>query len=155
MAETREPVLATLTIPADLARLAEVRGFVRDLARQQGASSAATDDLVQAVDECVTNVIVHGYGGEAGTIDVSVVCRDDELAVSVRDAARSFDPTAVPTPNVDAPLEVRRPGGMGVHLMRELTDEFEHHPLSPRGNELTMVKRLDRTRGGSDSGDAG
>ena len=155
MAEAGEPGNATLTVPADLARLAEVRQFVRDVAAREGASEAVRDDLVQAVDECVTNVIVHGYAGERGSVDVSVVRRDDGLAVSVRDGAPSFDPTAVPTPALDEPLERRRRGGMGVHLMRELTDRFEHQPLSPRGNELTMVKRLGRTAGGSEGGDAG
>jgi anti-sigma regulatory factor (Ser/Thr protein kinase) len=153
MAEDDEPV-ATLTVPADLGRLAEVRRFVREAADREGGSELVRDDLVQAVDECVTNVIVHGYAGERGTVVVSVVRRDDRLAVTVRDTAPSFDPTGVPTPALDEPLETRRRGGMGVHLMRELTDQVEHQPLSPRGNELTMVKRLERRAGGSDGGDA-
>ena len=154
MAEALEPVVGTLTVAADLGHLAEVRRFVREAAERSGASEEVRDDLVQAVDECVTNVIVHGYAGERGSVEVSVVRRDDGLAVCVRDGAPSFDPTAVPVPPLDEPLETRRRGGMGVHLMRELTDGFEHQPLSPRGNEWTMVKRLGRTAGGSDGGDA-
>ena len=123
-----EPAVATLTVPAELGRLAEIRRFVRDVARREQATEEQIGDLVQAVDECVTNVIVHGYEGAEGTVDVAVVCRDDRLAISIRDGARTFDPTRVQTPDIDAPLERRRPGGMGVHLMRELTDEIAHHP---------------------------
>ena len=154
MSERSDDVRASMTIPADLRHLADVRRFVREITRREGASTGDTDDLIQAVDECVTNVIVHGYEGTPGSIDVAVVRRADQLAVSVRDGARPFDPTSVPTPDLAAPLETRRPGGMGVHLIRELTDEVVHHPLSPQGNELTMVKRIDPSRGGSDRGDA-
>jgi hypothetical protein len=51
---------ATLRIEADLARLKDVRRFVRDVAPGLGADEAAVLDLVQAVDEWVTNVVVHG-----------------------------------------------------------------------------------------------
>ena len=146
---------ATLTVPAELVQLAEVRRFVRTAAAAAGASDEEVDDLVQAADECATNAIVHGYRGSAGSIEVQVADRGDGVAVSLRDAAPTFDPTGVPTPDVDAPLERRRPGGMGVHLMRELTDEFVHRPLSPQGNEVTMVKRLGRETGGRGRGDAG
>ena len=150
----RERAEAVLTVPADLARLAEIRGFVRESATAAGAGAEEVADLVQAVDECATNAIEHGYDGTAGSLEVAVSRTEDGLAVCVRDSARTFDPTTVPTPDTSTPLEQRRPGGMGVHLMRELTDEFVHRPLSPQGNEVTMVKRLGRDSEGRDRGDA-
>ena len=50
-----------LRIEADLGRLADVRRFIREVATEAGAKVECLEDLVQAVDEAVTNVIVHGY----------------------------------------------------------------------------------------------
>ena len=55
-----------LRIDADLGRLAEVRRFVREEAEAVHATVECLDDLVQAIDEASTNVIVHGYRRRPG-----------------------------------------------------------------------------------------
>jgi anti-sigma regulatory factor (Ser/Thr protein kinase) len=148
---------ASLTVDADVARLADVRTFVRRTLAAGGVDSEATADLVQAVDEVVTNVIEHGYAGAGGTIDVEVAVgrSGDPVTVRVRDACPPFDPTTVPPAATDAPLARRRLGGMGVHLTRVLTDAITHRILPSGGNELTLVKRVDASRGGLRDGDPG
>jgi serine/threonine-protein kinase RsbW len=141
---TAEPrrVSAVVEVPAELGRLAEVRAFIRREARGCGATDEAIDDLVQAVDELVTNVIEHGYHLRPGTIEVEVEEIDDACVVRIRDEAPPFDPTSHPTPRTDLPLEDRPLGGMGVHLARTLTDGMRHRMLPGGGNELTLEKRL-------------
>jgi anti-sigma regulatory factor (Ser/Thr protein kinase) len=134
-------LLATLRIPADTDRLAAVRSFVRDTAAAHGVRPEAVPDVVQAVDESVCNVIVHGYAGDAGSLEVGLHREGDDLVVRLSDHAPPFDPTSMPAPDLDLPLAARRPGGMGVHLARELMDEVRHRVPPGSGNELTMVKR--------------
>jgi anti-sigma regulatory factor (Ser/Thr protein kinase) len=132
-----------ITIPAELGRLAAVRAFMRDRLGAVGIDREPIADLVQAVDECVTNVIVHGYEGRQGEVEVELEAARRSVVVRVRDAARAFDPTSVPSPDPDRSLEERLHGGMGVALMRASVDEL-HHRLLPDGrNELTMIKRID------------
>src|SRR5215212_2495057 len=97
MADDRiaEPA-ATLTIPADAAPQAEVRALVRSTATAAGADEETTSDLIQAVDELVCNVIVHGYAGRQGSIDVAVGRSGDRLVVRIRDDAPPFDPRSRP-----------------------------------------------------------
>ena len=57
----------SLHVRASLEVLAEVRAGIRSAARRLGADSAAVSGLVQAVDEWVTNVTVHGYRGACRT----------------------------------------------------------------------------------------
>jgi stage II sporulation protein AB (anti-sigma F factor) len=133
---------AALTIPAELRSLAGVRAFVRERLATIGADDTAIADLVQAVDECVTNVIVHGYDGSEGSIDVELESDDRRVTVRIRDDAGAFDPTAVPAPDPDRPLEDRLHGGMGVALMRASVDELDHRLLPDGRNELTMIKRI-------------
>lgn len=133
-------VRRTLTVDADVARLAEVRAAIRDVARACEAPSTCIDDLVQAVDEAVTNVIVHGYRGEPGTIDLTAELIGDDIVITLEDRAPTFDPTAVPTPDLSIPPQHRRPGGMGVHLMRLAVDSIQHRPRPGGGNILTLTK---------------
>jgi len=133
-------------IPADLARVAEVRALVRLAvdAIDPTADEACQDDLVQAVDEAATNTILHGYAGTPGWLEVTVEPTADRLVVTVEDEAPAFDPTTVPEPDLSIPPEARTPGGMGVLLIREATDEVRHSPRPGGGNILTLSRRLDR-----------
>ena len=137
------PTERRLRIPADLDRLAEVRSLVREVADACGAPPTCLDDLVQAVDEAATNVIVHGYRGRPGWLEVTAELVGDQIVVTIEDEAPTVDPTLVPEPDLTVPPEHRRPGGMGVHLMRLATDELRHSPRPGGGNILTMARRLD------------
>jgi serine/threonine-protein kinase RsbW len=131
----------SLTVDAGVDRLAEVRAFVRAAARALGASDDSVVDLVQAVDEAATNVIVHGYAGQPGAIDVTTERHGRYVVVTLSDECPPFDPTAVPDPDLSR-LERWRPGGKGIHLIRAATDRLRYRPRGTRGNVLTMIRTL-------------
>lgn len=135
-----------LRIAADLERLAEVRQFVREQAAAASASTACIDDVVQAVDEAATNIINHGYGGAVGWLEVDIAFEDGRCIVSLEDGAPVFDPTMVPEPDLTTAPLARRPGGMGIHLIRESTETFSYRPRPGGGNILTMVRSLEPGR---------
>jgi serine/threonine-protein kinase RsbW len=134
-----------LRVGNDVNRLAEVRAFVREAVTELGGSKRAADDLVQAVDEATCNVMVHGYGGAPGEIEIDAALRDGRIEIRLADRASAFDPTAAPAPDLSRPPVSRRPGGMGVgiHLLRTMTDEVRHHVRPDGGNELTLVRSID------------
>jgi anti-sigma regulatory factor (Ser/Thr protein kinase) len=142
--ETTPPMSGHLRIDADLARLADIRRFVRDRATAADAPIECLEDLVQAVDEASTNVIVHGYRGGAGWLDIGIELEADRFIVRLEDEARPFDPTSVPEPDLSVPPMARKPGGMGIHLMRESTDALSYRPRPGGGNILTMSRNLQR-----------
>ena len=130
----------TLRVPADLERLADVRHFVRDAAASADAPIDCLDDLVQAVDEAATNVIVHGYRGQRGELEVAVGFDGERFVVTIEDWAPRFDPTSRPEPDLSVPPERRKPGGMGVHLIRAATDELTWQPRPGGGNILRLIR---------------
>lgn len=144
---------SSIVVPAELGRLGAVRAFVRKAVLEATDSDEAAADLVQAVDEIVSNVIEHGYDGSSGTVEVEVAIRGAEATVHVRDACPPFDPTGLPTPDTEAPLASRPLGGMGVHLSKVLTDRMTHRILPSGGNELTLVKLIGTAGGGQQRGD--
>lgn len=138
----------TLRVAADVERLAEVRAFVRNAVVDLGGSKRVAEDLVQAVDEATCNVMLHGYRGAPGEIEIEAVVRDRNIEIRVLDRGPAFDPTAAPDADVSNPPVPRRPGGMGVgiHLLRTMTDEVRHHVRPDGGNELTLVRSIDEPR---------
>lgn len=130
-----------LRIAAELHNLAAVRRFISEEAESLQAGRAAIEDMVQAVDESVTNVIKHGYEGQPGTIDIEVGREGDDLVVRIRDYAPQFDPTTHPSPDLTLPLERRPFGGLGIHLSRECTDAVVYRVAPDGANELTLVRK--------------
>jgi serine/threonine-protein kinase RsbW len=143
-ADTPDGTTETLTVPADVNRIAEIRDFVRAAAVRAGAGAEVVADAVQAIDEAATNVVVHGYAGRPGTIEVQTTVRDGRLELRLLDRSPVFDPLTVPEPNLTVPPLARRPGGMGVHLIRAATDERRHRPRAGGGNELILVCDVER-----------
>ena len=126
---------------AGLTDLVEIRRFVESAALRGGGDPRAIDDMLMAMNEATTNVIEHGYHGRPGILEVEVEYDGDTLVVRVRDQAPVFDPALAPAPDLTLPLEQRPFGGMGVHLMRQLTDELSYRTRCDGWNELVLVKK--------------
>lgn len=137
--------MKSLTVRYDTAQvrdLNDIREFLERAVLTLGGSQDDAGDLVLAVNEAVTNVMLHGYGGQPGPVSVGVEVEGDELRVILSDRAPLFDPTSVPPPDIHLPLEDRPLGGLGVHMMRQLTDELHYRVGNEGGNKLVFVKRL-------------
>ncbi len=126
---------------ASLDDLAAIRELVESSAVAAGGDPDLVGDLVLAVNEAACNIIVHGYQNRPGSVEVIVEQSDHDIQVRLRDQAPAFDPTSVPTPDITRPLEMRGIGGMGVHMMRQFTDEINYGQTADGVNELLMVKR--------------
>jgi serine/threonine-protein kinase RsbW len=131
----------TMTFPARFDSLAKVSEFVVRAAKAAGLGSAAVYAVEMAVDEACTNIIEHAYGGE-GRGDIECTCRIDTrgLTVALRDHGQPFDPSRVPEPDINASLEERKEGGLGLYLIRKLMDEVHFEFTPDSGNVLTMLK---------------
>ena len=142
---SRAPESRALQVPASVDNLAEVRAFVRDCVAEFGGSKRVADDLVQAVDEATCNVMLHGYKSQPGDIDIEAALRDRKIEIRILDRSPTFDPTTAPKRDATAPPAPTRPGGMGlgIELLRTLTDEVHHSARPDGGNELTLVRSID------------
>jgi anti-sigma regulatory factor (Ser/Thr protein kinase) len=132
----------TLCLTAELKDLARIREFVQETAAAFPVPPDVLARILLAVDEAVTNVIVHGYAGRGGPVEGEISHPPGSLSIRLRDEAPLFDPTAVPEPDLDLPMEERMPGGLGIYLIRQAVDEVEHASRPSGGNELTLLKRL-------------
>jgi serine/threonine-protein kinase RsbW len=134
--------MATLSLYADLAQLATIRGFLARVGHDQKLDDREIYDLQLAVDEACSNVVKHGYGGQGGEIEITMEREEDKVRVTIRDWGRSFEPQEIPTPDVTASLEDRRLGGLGLFLIQQVMDDVHFEFDRKEGNLLTMVKQL-------------
>ena len=125
--------------PADVALLSAARRFAQEAVRPACADEDFLYDLALAVDEAMTNVIVHGYRGAPGEITIEINPGAASVAVILIDQAPPFNPQNAPAPDTSLPLELRKPGGFGIAFIRELTDEMVYSSGEPDGNRLTLI----------------
>ncbi len=119
-----------LVIPPTPEFLQLARAIVGVAAGLGGGASSSLDpgriaDLRLVVSEAVTNAIE--AQGEIGVSDRILVCcrvADDHVVVEVVDHGPGFDPDSVPDlPDVETPERLCHESGLGVALMRRLSDE--------------------------------
>ena len=126
--------------PADAGTLADVRSVVREACRYAGCSEDCREQVVLALNEACMNVIQHGYRFVEGQQFVLRLAVDDGIL-----QAQLLDNGSPVSDNDLRPrgLEAIRPGGLGVHFMRELMDEVGYLP-APEGfvNCLQLRKRI-------------
>ena len=130
-----------LSVKAGLDKLQEIRSFIDRVGAFLGVNESAMGDLRLAVDEAVTNVVIHGYAETEGIVELHMQADGDAVVIRIRDRAASFDPSQIKAPPLDTALKDRPVGGMGIFLIRKMTDEAEFLPLPGGGNEIRLVKR--------------
>ncbi|MFP4154482.1 MAG: ATP-binding protein [Halothiobacillaceae bacterium] len=125
----------------ELPRLAEA---LEALARSHELPAPLTMQLNLALDELLTNIATHGQTHpEQPATEVLVRLRieGNRLHVSIIDDGPPFDPREIPPPDLDADVEDRQIGGLGLHLVRHFTDEM-HYRRRDRHNELVLIRKL-------------
>ena len=134
----------TLTMRSDPTYLAGARDLVASVARRLGFSEEASGQVALAVDEALCNVIRHGYDRRKdGPIWVNLWRLESSngapsgLRIVVEDEARQVDPEIIKSRDLD---EVR-PGGLGVHIIRQIMDEVRYEKRDRVGMRLIMEKR--------------
>jgi serine/threonine-protein kinase RsbW len=123
---------------SDLPRIVE---FVVNWLESQGLGKYSFP-LETAVDEASTNVLKYAYNGQAGFFQVSCQLQGHEIIVTIRDRGVQFDPNSIPLPDIDADLENRKIGGLGIYMMKKMMDSVRYDFDLKEGNRLEMRKTI-------------
>jgi len=134
----------TRLFTAQFDNLETVRQFIGDAARNTGLDDSDVYAAQLAVDEAFTNIIEHAYDGESlEKIECSYKITESGLVITLTDCGKPFDPAAVPVPNLDAELEARDVGGLGLYFIRALMDEVEFtFTRQPDTGKLCNILRM-------------
>lgn len=129
----------SVTIPSDTGAIPGVTAALEEMMRAHAFAEDEILDLQLAVEEAVSNVILHGYVNGAGEITVRCRASDDMAEVRIEDSAPPFDPLSLPEPDTAADIENRTVGGLGIHLIRRVADGIAYRYEGGK-NILVLVK---------------
>ncbi len=124
--------MASIEIASDLDELPRVVAFIEEFVEEHAIPATAAMHLNLALEELITNVIVHGYEGTRGSIGLALEREGERVSAVLTDRARAYDPFSTPEPDLDAPIEERGIGGLGVHIVREMAESYDYER---RGDE--------------------
>lgn len=144
MENNNQPVeVIKIEITAHPEFLCVARSAVRKANELAGLADKDIDSVTLAVDEALTNVIRHSYGGPCSKpiiIQYQLIPPQDlhpaALEITIRDFGRQVDPKSIKGRNLD---EIR-PGGLGVHIIQSVMDQVEYSCPPDGGMQLTMSK---------------
>ena len=88
-------------------------------------------------EEVVTNVVKYA---KADTIRIDFKVSDVTVVLEVHDDGKSFDPLGTTTPDLEASIEDRPLGGLGIHLVQALADEVSYQRRDD-WNVLRLTKK--------------
>ncbi|MGH9443748.1 MAG: ATP-binding protein [Thermoanaerobaculia bacterium] len=136
---------------ARLENLPDLLRFISENCRRAGASAGEEFAVKLAVEEACVNVITHGYAGrEPGPLSLEFSSEPGRFVVTVSDNAEPFHPEDLAEPDLTSAWDERAIGGLGWWLIRKMVDGVEYESKPGRGNRLTLAKRRETNKGGSD-----
>jgi sigma-B regulation protein RsbU (phosphoserine phosphatase) len=134
-------VARALRLGSALSEVTRADEWLQAFCRETGVSAEAADDLRLALEEALANVARHGYKDtDAGEIELRVSLAGERVRMEVRDRARPFNPLETAPPDLEAPLDERPIGGLGVHLLRRLMDRVDYKREEGE-NRLVLERR--------------
>jgi anti-sigma regulatory factor (Ser/Thr protein kinase) len=100
---------------------------------ERGAPAEIQYFATLAIEEFATNSIKYGYDDpNEHLIEVGISLSGFELMLTIIDDGHAFNPLETPEPKLSVPVEERPVGGLGIYLVRKMSDRMEY---SREGNK--------------------
>lgn len=125
----------------DLSSLPELSGFVAEFLSGSGLPQSHAYDLDLILEELFTNVLKYSSGSAPVAI---LLTRDDSvITIALRefDAAKAYDITRAPEPDLSRPIAERPVGGLGIHMVRQLAETIRYE-YKDRVSTTTITKKV-------------
>ena len=121
--------------------LPDIVAFTTDAFVQQGIDPRLRLPVDFAVEELFTNMVKYASASTA-EVQIGITAIDGGVEVTLTDYdVEPFDVTQAPDADVGLPIEARRPGGLGLHLIRRLVDTIDYdYSSEDRRSRITFRK---------------
>lgn len=128
-----------IKLPAKLENLQRMFDFIREASCRQGFADEQMNKIQLACEEALMNVISYAYPEGDGHVEIQCDNQENSLVITVKDSGKAFDPLTLPDPDIHAPIDERKIGGLGVFMMKELMDSVTYSREQDQ-NVLTLTK---------------
>ena len=129
-----------ILVPLETSQLAGIRRRVEKICELHNVPALTTRRMVLAIDEALTNIIVHGeVGPHHDRVSLSVEIEEDHIVAELEDRGIPFDPS-LDRGGPDPKSFPRR--GFGLYLIHLIADDLEYQRTEDGRNVLRMFKTL-------------
>ena len=130
-----------LRIYNDLSEIAVVRDALDQLGNEFSLPDRAIMQLQVALDEIVSNVVKYSWqdGGKHELL-VRITVNAAGVVLEIYDDGQPFDPRGASEPTPSPPGKRPRPGGVGIHMIKQLVDDFAYERIDGR-NHTSLTKK--------------
>ncbi len=134
-------VILALTVETRTEELERLFNSVELLAKEEDWPPALTFKVHLIIEELGINIIRYGHDSGVHDFEITLTSESDALTIEIIDDGQPFNPLQDgPQPDTEAAIEDRPIGGLGVHLVREMTDDMQYRREDSK-NYSTMVIR--------------
>ena len=128
-----------INIKNDISEISRVCDEVEKFCKDHNISDEKYHDIILILDEVVTNVINYAYpdGGEH-TFTLDLQEREGRLFINLSDNGIPFDPLGKNDPDVESSLEERQIGGLGIFIVKQLSEVVEYSRIDDK-NQLDIT----------------
>ncbi len=128
------------TFPRHINALKDVVRFIDEFALEN-LSGDVVPVVQLVVEEIFTNMVRHNADSPAD-IELQLSRIDESLTIQITDLESDrFDLREQAAVDVTAPLKDRKPGGLGIHLVKHMVDEI-HYRYKGGESIVTLIKKL-------------
>jgi anti-sigma regulatory factor (Ser/Thr protein kinase) len=129
--------------PRKIDALEQIFTFVSECADKHRLSPDVLYGVNLAIEELFTNMVRHAVGG-GNEVLISLEVSEQKLVISLTDYdVDEFDPRKSMDVDVSKPLHERKPGGLGIFMVKGLMDDVSYS-YQNRTASVTIVKKLHR-----------
>ena len=131
-----------MSVPARVSELQGLASRVEEFGDAHGLPDPKVFGINLALDELITNVVMHGFGGvKDPEILVRLRIEAGKLVLIMEDDGRPFDPTQDSKPDLTSEVAERPIGGLGLHLVKNFADRLSYEFVDGR-NRVTVEHDL-------------
>lgn len=126
----------------DMSELDTLRRKVEKFGTIHSISQKTIFEINLIIDELFSNIVSCGFRDEGiHWIAITIDCMDGAVAIRVEDDGVPFNPKATQKPDLECPMEERRIGGLGIHLVTRLSDKISYFREGDK-NILILEKKI-------------
>ena len=131
-----------LKITNQIAQLEILANTLDNISEEWGIPMNTSLSLNLVLEELVTNIIFYGYDDkDEHQISIHMSYIDHSFQIIIEDDAREFNPLTKAEPDLDADIESRSIGGLGIHFVRQIMDTFTYVRQENK-NIVTLTKNI-------------
>ena len=122
-------------------KLHEVLAFAEQALEEHEADMKATMAITVALEEMFVNICHYAYPEKPGKVTVGMSFHHDKIYIYLVDNGIPFNPLENDDPDIDAKLEDRQIGGLGIYMVKKSMDSCRYERKGTQ-NRFIMSRRI-------------